>query len=79
MYIMSGLIIAVSLLIFVTLGMASYQFFIKKKTVEHYYTPLDRMFGQTPIEFHEEKVEKKESEDNEGDDKDKNQKKQNYE
>ncbi|GIO08319.1 hypothetical protein J31TS6_43470 [Brevibacillus reuszeri] len=56
MYIMFGLIIAVSLLIFVTLGMASYQFFIKKKTVEHYYTPLDRMFGQTPIEFHEEKI-----------------------
>ncbi|MGG1663718.1 DUF3951 domain-containing protein [Brevibacillus sp. NRS-1366] len=71
---MSGLIIAIPLLILVALGMACYQFFIKKKTVEHYYTPLDRIFGQTPIEYHEEKIEKKESEDEEGDDKDKHMK-----
>ncbi|WP_429842031.1 DUF3951 domain-containing protein [Brevibacillus sp. FIR094] len=27
--------------------------FVQKKPVEHYYTPLDRVFGQTPVEFHE--------------------------
>ncbi|PSK11248.1 hypothetical protein C7R92_09915 [Brevibacillus porteri] len=47
-------------------------FFVQKKPVEHYYTPLDRVFGQTPVEFHEQKIEKKESEEKEGDDKDKN-------
>ncbi|WP_286177018.1 DUF3951 domain-containing protein [Brevibacillus brevis] len=52
---MSGLIIGVSLLIFGVLGMACYRFFVQKKPVEHYYTPLDHMFGQTPIEFHEKK------------------------
>ncbi|WP_312111979.1 DUF3951 domain-containing protein [Brevibacillus reuszeri] len=45
-------------------------------SIEHYYTPLDRMFGQTPIEYHEEKIEKKEAEDEEGDDKEKNSRKQ---
>ncbi|MBG9943099.1 hypothetical protein ABD77_13665 [Brevibacillus formosus] len=71
---MSSLIIGVSLLIFGMLGMACYRFFIQKKTVEHYYTPLDRVLGQTPVEFHEQKIEKKESEEEEGDDKDKNEK-----
>lgn len=74
MLMMSGLIIGISLLIAYMLGIACYRFFIQKKTVEHYYTPLDRVFGQTPVEFHEQKIEKKESEDEEGDDKDKNEK-----
>ncbi|WP_407922530.1 DUF3951 domain-containing protein [Brevibacillus choshinensis] len=50
-------------------------FFVKKKTIEHYYTPVDHIFGQTPVVHHEEKVEKKEREEGEGDDKDKNSKK----
>ncbi len=74
MMMMSSLIIGVSLLIFGMLGMACYRFFVQKKPVEHYYTPLDRVFGQTPVEFHEQKIEKKESEEKEGDDKDKNEK-----
>ncbi|MGF9910365.1 DUF3951 domain-containing protein [Brevibacillus porteri] len=71
---MSSLIIGVSLLIFGMLGMTCYRFFIQKKPIEHYYTPLDRVLGQTPVEFHEQKIEKKESEEEEGDDKDKNEK-----
>ncbi|WP_246009362.1 DUF3951 domain-containing protein [Brevibacillus fluminis] len=63
---------SIALLILVTLGVAIYQSFVKKKMVEHYYTPFDHIFGQTQVEYHTEKVEKKEEEEGEGDDKDKN-------
>lgn len=75
MLMMTGLIFSISALIIITVGMAAYNFFVKKKTIEHYYTPVDHIFGQTPVVHHEEKVEKKEREEEEGDDKDKNSKK----
>lgn len=72
MAMMTGLIISItiSLLIILTLGVAVYKFVSKKKIVEHYYTPLDHIFGQSQIEHHLEKIEKKEMEENDGDDKD---------
>ncbi len=72
MLLMAGLIITISTLLLVVIGIAVYKAFFRKKIIEHYYSPLDRVFGQTQVEYHAEKVEKKESEDDEGDDKDKN-------
>ena len=69
--IMSGLSFLIAALLITTVGLVLYKSFVKKQTVEHYYTPLDRVFGQTQVEHHEQKIEKKETEDEEGDDKDK--------
>lgn len=72
MLMMSFLIFSIAALILLTLGVAAYKTFVKKKVVEHYYTPFDHIFGQTQVEYHAQKVEKKEEDDEEGDDKDKN-------
>ncbi|MGC5327568.1 DUF3951 domain-containing protein [Brevibacillus sp. SYSU BS000544] len=69
MIVMTGVMISISLLIIVTVGVALYKYFSKNKIVEHYYTPLDHIFGQTQIEHHEEKVDKKEMDEDESDDK----------
>ncbi|MGD8189627.1 DUF3951 domain-containing protein [Brevibacillus ginsengisoli] len=58
----------IAVLILIAFGMALYKFFSKKKIVEHYYTPLDYVFGQTQVEHHEQKVEKKETDEDEEDD-----------
>ncbi|MED4587004.1 DUF3951 domain-containing protein [Brevibacillus choshinensis] len=69
---MSGLSFLFAALLITAVGLVIYKSFVKKQTVEHYYTPLDRVLGQTQVEHHEEKIEKKETEDEDGDDKDKN-------
>ncbi|QOS99286.1 DUF3951 domain-containing protein [Brevibacterium sp. JNUCC-42] len=54
------------------IGVVMYKRIVKKQNVGTYYTPFDKITGQTNVEFHEEKQEKKEQEDEKGDDKDKN-------
>jgi uncharacterized membrane-anchored protein YitT (DUF2179 family) len=78
MLIMSGLMFLFAALVIGTVGSVLYKSIVKKQTVEHYYTPLDRAFGQTSVEHHEEKIEKKESEDEASDDKDKNARKSSF-
>ena len=56
--IMSGLIFLIAALLITTVGLVLYK-------------SLDWVFGQTQVEHHEQKIEKKETEDEEGDDKDK--------
>lgn len=68
---MLSMTIMVAACLLVAFGMALYKYVTKKKIVEHYYTPFDHIFGQTQVEFHEQKVEKKEEEEDQGDDQDK--------
>ncbi|WP_102275366.1 DUF3951 domain-containing protein [Cytobacillus massiliigabonensis] len=46
-----------------------YKVFVKKKSVTTFYTPFDKITGQTEVEFHEEQEILAEDE-GEGDDKD---------
>lgn len=69
MLVMAVITTTISFLILITVGVACYKFIYQKKIVEHYYTPLDHVFGQAQIEHHEEKIEKKEMDEDETDDK----------
>ncbi len=67
LYIILSLIIP----IFVLLGVIIIKVLAGRVLPESNYTPVDQLLGQTPIEFHEEKVVQIQ-EDDRGDDKDKN-------
>ncbi|MCD9023974.1 DUF3951 domain-containing protein [Cohnella silvisoli] len=62
---------AISLLIFVLLGIVISKMIRKKELPNSHYTPFDYITGHSPVEFHEEKQEH-EDEDDQGDDKNKN-------
>ncbi|MFD3450270.1 DUF3951 domain-containing protein [Microbacteriaceae bacterium 4G12] len=52
--------------IILTVGLISYRLFVKKQSVNNYYTPFDYIASQSNVQFHEEQ-EEQEDHDEEGD------------
>jgi hypothetical protein len=62
--------ISFPIVIVILTAIGMYKVFVKKKSVTIFYTPFDKIMGQTDVVYHEEQ-EVKEDETDSGDDKDK--------